>query len=238
MNDFNLASLNIDLNLDDDYDIDNLEDSKAILAFAEDQSNRISSLKECFEFIEKGDVKGTAIDDKLINKDILSTLFYLTDKIKPTLTLETGFVYGLAATTFLSAHELNNRQGGHVPVADTYFFEEGDKKSADLIKGYGFDSYQVMEHPPIIVLPQLLLQEVAPDLKVVFLNSAEGFEEACVEFFYIDKMLLEHGVLAINTNKSDAYKDLVTHIKDKRFDYKAKELDCGLVLFQKKPMQQ
>src|SRR5205085_9985278 len=47
-------------------------------------------------------------------------LFYLTRKLSPELTIETGFGYGMSASFILAAHKANAANGAHVSL-DPHF---------------------------------------------------------------------------------------------------------------------
>lgn len=157
--------------------------------------------------------------------------YYLVTTLKPILTIETGFRFGLAASVITLAHMKNALNGGHVPI----------QEQAKLVnEGTGFytmqrlklEGFQLMEHAPAIVLPQVFTQGLNQGLRFVYLNSAESTDEQIMEYFYLIRMLNEGGVMAINTTHP-ARRRLIDFIRSDRDDYAIRELTCDITLVQK-----
>jgi hypothetical protein len=157
-------------------------------------------------------------------------LYYLITETKPILTVETGFDHGLVASIMTAAHMVNELNGGHVPVqGQPRYLHEG--VGFFTIEKLNLVGYQIMEHEPAIVFPQLYLQKLNEGLALVYFNSAKDFDEQMMEYFYMNRLLNEGGIMVINTT-NPARQELVDYIRKNRFDYAVRELDCGMALVQ------
>lgn len=199
----------------------------------------MASLDDLLTMIETRRIKtengqDNALPDDAVTLTQAELFFYLITEIKPVLSIETGFHFGLAAGVITAAHMANGENGGHIPIQD---------QAKQVEEGTGFytlqrldlSGYQIMEHEPALVLPQIYLQQLSNGLKFVYFNSADNFEEQMMEYFYINRLLNEGGVMAINTG-SAARRELVDYIRKNRYDYAIRELDCGITLVQKPAM--
>src|SRR5690606_3097909 len=111
-------------------------------------------------------------------------LFYLVTAIRPVISYETGFDQGLAAALMTAAHMVNGEHGGHVPIQDDAKNVEGGI-GAKIFSELGLTGYQIMEHEPAHVLPQLFLQRLGQGLRLVYFNSATASDEQMMEYYYI-----------------------------------------------------
>ncbi len=145
--------------------------------------------------------------------------------------IETGFNLGLTAGVITAAHMRNGLNGGHVPIQDqAKIVAEGT--GFYTMQRLGLQGFQIMEHPPAVVLPQVYAQGLNQGLLFVYLNSAENADEQVMEYFYLNRMLNEGGVMAINTTHP-ARRRLVGFIREDRDDYAIRELSCDITLVQK-----
>ncbi len=211
--------------------------SKKIAAYAAEQANNSSVLAEILSIAKDRKIAspdGTMLDlpKNIARQDQLELLFYLTHTTKPILTAETGFNYGMTASAFLCAHALNHLKGGHVPIQNCAL-DINDGVGAHTLKRLRMENYQIMEHEPSIVLPEMLLQRLAPDLRLSYINGDDIYDEAMLEFYYFDRQTLANGIIAINTYKSKGRKDVLKFIKKYRPSYKIAETDCGITLIQR-----
>ena len=213
---------------------------KKIAAYVAEQTNNSSVLAEIMATADSRKLlapDGTLIDlpKDVARKNQLELLFYLTHILKPILTAETGFNYGMTASAFLCAHALNHLKGGHVPIQnEALSLHEGI--GAHTLHRLRLENYQIMEHEPCIVLPEMLLQRLAPDLRLAYINGADEYDEAMLEFYYLDRQTLSNGIIAVNTHKSKGRKDILKFIKKYRPTYKVAETDCGITLIQRDVM--
>ncbi len=210
---------------------------KKISTYASEQANNSSVLAEVLEIAQSRKLPGPEGEIISLPKNIarlnhLELLFYLTHHMKPILTSETGFNYGMTASAFLCAHALNNLKGGHVPIQNRAL-DINDGVGAYTLKRLRMENYQIMEHEPCIVLPEMLLQRLAPDLRLAYINGNDAYDEAMLEFYYLDRQTLPTGIIAINTHQSTERKDLLKFIKKFRPEYKIAETDCGIALIQR-----
>jgi hypothetical protein len=157
-------------------------------------------------------------------------LLYLVTETKPILTIETGFDHGLITAMFAAGHMYNGLKGGHVPM---------QSQPKYVLEGIGLYNmskldlklYQVMEHESAMVLPQMYLQKLNDGLALAYLNSATEFDEQMMEYFYLNKLLQEGGIIAINTSVP-ARRELVDYIRKNRFDTAIRDMDCDITLVQ------
>lgn len=194
------------------------------------------ALDEVLTYIERKQITNESgaivtVPDNVLTVEQAALLFYLIETTKPTLSVETGFTYGLAASVMTLAHMRNDQNGGHVPI------QENAKQIHDgigfyLLQKLGLRGFQLMEHEPAIVLPQLYMQQLNNGLTLVYLNSAEDADEQVMEYFYLIRLLNEGGIMAINTNHP-ARQKLVDFIRTDRDDFAVLALPCGITLIQK-----
>lgn len=156
-------------------------------------------------------------------------LFLLTH-IKPILSIETGFEKGIVAALMTAAHMVNGLKGGHVPMQNAAKIIHGGS-GYKLMQELGLEGYQIMEHDPSWVLPQVFMERLNDGLKFVYFNSARSFDEQMMEYFYISRMLNEGGVIAINT-REEARRKLVDYIRAAHQDWAVREIDETLTLVQ------
>lgn len=157
-------------------------------------------------------------------------LFYLIVRTQPILTLETGWGTGLTAAIITAAHMANGLAGGHVPIQDN---------AKDVLGGIGFHTferlgltgYQVMEHESAVVLPQMYLQNINHGLAFAYLNAATEFDEQMMEYYYVNRLLGEGGIIAINT-AVPARQMLVDTIRKTRHDYAVRDMGNHITLVQ------
>jgi len=203
---------------------------------AHEARNDTPQLDEVFSMIERREVidtngKNVKLKDGDITLEQAELLFYLIHEIKPILSVEMGFANGLAASVMTTAHMLNGLNGGHVPIEDQAKLVN-DGIGHHTMERLELTGYQIMEHEPALVLPQMLLQQLNQGLKLVYFNGARTFEEQMMEYYYMNRLLNEGGVLAINTANA-ARRELVDFIRRDRHDYAIRALSCGITLVQK-----
>lgn len=189
-----------------------------------------------FAMIEKGEIAlkdGTKakLKSEAPTLQQASWLYYLITTMKPILTVETGFDQGLTGAIMTAAHMANGLHGGHVPIQDEAKKVENGI-GFKLFTEFALSGYQIMEHEPAHVLPQLYLQRLNQGMRLVYFNDAVTSDEQMMEYYYLNLLLNEGGVFVINTAHT-ARRYLVDYLKENRHDYAMRELDCGLTLVQK-----
>jgi hypothetical protein len=198
-----------------------------------------AALEDLFTMIETRKIKiqngqEMVLPPQAITLEQAELFYYLITETKPILSLETGFHLGLAASVITAAHMMNGLNGGHIPIQE---------QAREVDQGIGLytlqrlnlSGYQIMEHEPALVLPQIYLQQINDGLRFAYFSSAEDFEEQMMEYFYVNKLLNENGIFAINM-ASPTRRDLLDYIRKVRHDYAIRELDCGIALVQKPAM--
>jgi hypothetical protein len=181
--------------------------------------------------IKTQDGKEIPLPSYAVTLEQAELFYYLVTEMKPILSIETGFNMGLTASVITLAHMVNGLNGGHIPI------QEQAKQVEHGVGFYtmerlGLTGYQIMEHEPALVLPQVYLQKLNDGLKFVLFSSSDDFEEQMMEYFYINRLLNEGGVMAINL-ASPARRQLLDYIRQNRHDYAIRELDCNIALVQK-----
>ncbi len=203
---------------------------------ANEARNRMASLDELFLMIERRAVlsqngKHIALADSDVTLAQAELLFYLITEIKPVLSVEIGFSSGLSTGVITSGHMLNGISGGHVPIQDQAKSVD-DGIGTHTMERLELSGYQIMEHETALVLPQLYMQQLNQGLKLVYFNGTESFEGQMMEYFYMNRLLNEGGVFAINTDHA-ARRELIDFIRRDRDDYAIRALSCGITLVQK-----
>lgn len=195
----------------------------------------LPALDKIFSMIEQGWVpnlhgKKYRLEEGDVTTAQAELLFYLVTETKPILTVETGFEHGLNAAVITAGHMYNGLNGGHVPVQN---------QPKAILDGIGFytmerlelNGYQIMEHETGTVLPQMYLQKLNQGLSFVYFSSATDFDEQMMEYFFLNRLLNEGGIMAINTH-APARQELVAYIRKARHDYAVRETPCGITLVQ------
>lgn len=195
----------------------------------------VSALDKIFSMIEQRWVpnihgKKYRLNDNDMTLEQAELLFYLVTETQPILTVESGFEHGLNAAIITAAHMYNGLNGGHVPIQN---------QPRNILDGIGFytlerlelTGYQIMEHESGTVLPQMYLQKLNQGLSFVYFNNATEFDEQMMEYFFLNRLLNEGGIIAINTGEQ-ARRDLIDYIRKARHDYAIRELKCGITLVQ------
>ena len=219
------------IKLADIPDQDNLND------YLRNEAENASVLKDLIKAIEQKKIENVIdetvpLPDSSLTIDQAALLFYLAHAPQPTLTLEIGFQYGLSSAFIITAHTLNNKNAGHAPIEHNAL-EKKSGIAAALLKHFGLENYQIMEHEPWAVLPQLLIQDIASDLELAFLNTSESFSDTLVNFYYIDKTLLDNGFIVFNTVRNDRYNEAIKTIEKHYEGYEKRVFENGLIVLQK-----
>jgi len=201
---------------------------------------KLAALDKLLTMIEQREIP--TVEGKMIalSKDDLSLqhaelLFYLITETKTILSVETGFGKGLAAAIMTAAHMVNDLNGGHVPIQASTDRGPDDIGSYTL-ENLGLSGFQIMDHETATVLPQMYLQKLNDGLSFVYFNHAREFDEQMMEYFYLNRLLHEGGIMAINTSDK-ARRELVDYIRRDRTDYAIRELDATITLVQKPQVQ-
>lgn len=179
-------------------------------------------------------ISALPLDEKDLSLAQGELLLYLVTTIKPILTVETGFDYGLVTGILSVGHALNGLSGGHVPMherASTMYRGAG----MHLLQTLEISGHQIMDHEPALVLPQIYTQKLNEGMNLAYMNYAQDFDEQMMEYFYLNRLLHEGGVIAI-PGDNNARNQLIAWLRQERHDYAVRELPCGITLVQKPPL--
>lgn len=171
------------------------------------------------------------LDDQDMTLEEAELLFYLVTETKPILTVETGLGKGLAAATMIIGHMQNDLNGGHVPLQ---IKSENTKENPGiaLLEAMPITGYQIMDHESALVLPQMYLQQLNDGLTLGYVNNATEFDVLMMEYFYLNRLLNEGGIMAIDT-RVKARRELVDYIRRERHDYAIRPISETMTLVQK-----
>lgn len=181
--------------------------------------------------VEGKKIKLSERDLSLVHAELM---FFLINETKTILSVETGFGKGLATGIITMAHHANDLHGGHVPMQARANRSEDDIGEY-LLQSLEIAGFQLMDHESANVLPQMYLQQLNEGLSFIYFNSARQFDEQMMEYFYLNQLLNEGGIMAINTQEKPR-QDLVDYIRRDRHDYAVREIDEKLTLVQKPMM--
>jgi len=168
---------------------------------------------------------GRVQDDagKLINAfphstryEIGTFLYNLIQEEKLEKTLEIGMAYGLSTLFICQAH--HDREIGHHIAVDP--FQSKAWKSIGLLnsKRAGLDNrLRFFESYSYEILPKLV--EKGEQLDFAFIDGSHLFDDAFIDFFYIDKILNVGGFIAFDDIWMPALKQLVNFVlKNKPYE--------------------
>jgi hypothetical protein len=109
-------------------------------------------------------------------------------------TLATGLGSGDSAMAIAAAHKQRS-DGLHIaidPAQESTFASEGMRR----LRGAGLlQRVRLITSPPELALPELLRDDTQLDLALI--EGANEFEAAFLEFFYLDRMLVTGGIIAL-----------------------------------------
>ena len=160
-------------------------------------------------------------------------LFYLTRKIMPTVTLETGFGFGMSACFMLAAHKINNISSVHVSI-DPHFRGWTNGVGIYTLKRLNLaDSHYLIERESSHVLPRLKLPKEAKKISSSFIDGNHLFDFALVDFFFIDRLTRPQGLIVFDDVSSPALTALVNFITANRNDYRLVRPNPRTIICQK-----
>jgi hypothetical protein len=212
-----------------------------MLAQLEVARHESHSLDEVVRFVETGRIPTASgeflkVPEDTITIDQVALLYYLTVTLKPILSVETDFGVGLMASVMTLAHMQNGLNGGHIPIQDqAKLAHEGI--GFYTMQRLGLVGFQLMEHAPAFVLPQVCMQGLNQGFRLAYLNGSGSLDEQIMAYYYLNKMLNPGGVLVVNTTHP-ARQKLVEFIQKERDDYAVRVMPCGITLIQKPDIQE
>lgn len=122
-------------------------------------------------------------------------LYSFIRELQPTRTIEIGMAYGLSSL-FICQALLDNGRGNHTAIDP---FQEKAYKSIGLLnieRANLKEIFRFYEAPSEEVLPQLISQNEIFDF--AFIDGSHLFDNAFVDFFFIDKMIQAGGYVAVD----------------------------------------
>jgi predicted O-methyltransferase YrrM len=129
--------------------------------------------------------------------------------VKPALSLEVGLAYGVSTLFICDAISSLPRPGRHI-VLDPY--QNGKWRGIGLrnIREAGCQSLvEFHEAPSEILLPRLL--EEGRVLDLVFIDGLHRFEQAFVEFYYVNRLLRPGGVVLFDDAARRSVNRVIRH---------------------------
>lgn len=110
-------------------------------------------------------------------------------------TLEIGFAYGMS--TLYICEAIKRREGARHIVIDPYQEKEFQNIGLLNLQKAGLSHLvQFYQQPSHVVLPELLQQ--GTNIQFALIDGAHLFDYALVDFFYVDKMLAEDGLVCLD----------------------------------------
>ena len=230
---FALQSLPLNFNIETD-----LPDQKQLEAYFTLHEKEISSISEISrvylnESVPDQSGQSIKIIPGAIAPDQGYLLFYLVRKLRPLVTLETGFGYGMSACFMLTAHKLNSIGSVHVSI-DPHFRHWTKGVGLYTLERLGLaDSHLLIERESSHVLPRLKLPKKEKKLQLSFIDGNHLFDRAMVDFFFIDQLTQPEGLIVFDDVSSPALTALLNFIAANRRDYRLLRPNPRTIICQK-----
>jgi predicted O-methyltransferase YrrM len=132
------------------------------------------------------------------------------EAVKPDLSLEVGFAYGVSALFACSALDRNAKPARHIvidPCQSTLF----DGIGLLNLERAGYRRFvELIEEPSEIALPRLL--QARTRVQAAIIDGWHTFDHALVDFFYVNKMLEPGGVVIFDDVNMPAIARLIGHV--------------------------
>jgi predicted O-methyltransferase YrrM len=131
--------------------------------------------------------------------------------VKPDVSVETGFAYGVATLFACAALEHNGKPARHIVIdpLQSVLFERIGLLNIERA-GYG-RFVELREAPSEIALPDLYHADTR--VQAAIIDGFHTFDHALVDFFYINKMLDVGGVVIFDDVSLPSLARLVAHIR-------------------------
>ena len=132
------------------------------------------------------------------------------ESVKPDVSVETGFAYGVATLFACAGLEHNQKPARHIvidPLQSSMFHMIGMLN----IERAGYGRFvELREAPSEIALPELLAADTR--IQAAIIDGFHTFDHALVDFFYINKMLEIGGVVIFDDVNLPSLARLIAHI--------------------------
>lgn len=130
--------------------------------------------------------------------------------VKPELSLEIGFAYGVSTLFVCDALEDNRRAAKHIVIDPCQHSEWGGIGLKNIARA-GYEHFiDFREEGSEITLPSLMARGTR--VKAAIIDGAHTFDHALVDFFYINKMLTVGGIIILDDTDFRSISQLVDHI--------------------------
>lgn len=130
--------------------------------------------------------------------------------VKPAISLEVGFAYGVSTLFVCEALAKINKPAKHI-VIDPFQFSEWRGIGLRNLKSAGYDNYlELREQRSEVALPHLLEEKTTLDMAII--DGWHTFDHALVDFFYVNKMLRTGGVVVLDDSSMPSVGKLVDHV--------------------------
>ena len=109
-------------------------------------------------------------------------------------TLEVGCAMGISSLYICAAH--NGVEGANHTIIDSMQTTDWNSIGITQLNKAGVDCYRLLEEPSEFALPRLA--EKGEKYDFCFIDGWHTFDHTLIDFFYIDRMLDEGGIVAID----------------------------------------
>jgi predicted O-methyltransferase YrrM len=152
-------------------------------------------IQDIFEKSQVADERGNthALRDG-IDPDEGTLLFSLISQHKFTRTLEIGCAFGVSSLYICEA--LSRLDSGHHTILDPNQSSEFHGIGIANLKRAGFHSFELIEKPSEVALPALLAE--GRKFQFALIDGWHTFDHTLLELFYINRLLEEGGIVAID----------------------------------------
>jgi predicted O-methyltransferase YrrM len=132
------------------------------------------------------------------------------EAVKPDLSLEVGFAYGVSTLFACSALARNAKPARHI-VIDPCQSSLYDRIGLLNIERAGYERFvELIEEPSEIALPRLL--HARTRVQAAIIDGWHTFDHGLVDFFYVNKMLDPGGVVIFDDVNMPAIARLISHV--------------------------
>ena len=188
-----------------------------------------SKLEEAYKTKKIPDSKGALIDfHSGITEEEALMLTRAINDLKPAKTLEIGLAMGASAICFTDAASRINPNSLHYALDPNQFSDYGGS-GFQLIQDAGLaKNFKLIEGKTHEVFHYFLENKIAIDM--AFIDGWHTFDYTLVDFFFIDKILKDGGILAFHDmyglSKQKVLRFIKTHRKyEILYEYRIKEKD-------------
>jgi predicted O-methyltransferase YrrM len=142
---------------------------------------------------------------------------------KPRVAVEVGMANGISTLAILSALEANGGEAQLISIDPNQSTRWRDCGRASVTRANLSHRHRVIEKPDSLALPELLATNTRIDFG--YIDGWHTFDYALVDFWYIDKMIPEDGVVAFNDCGWAAVEHVIRFVQSHR---RYREIDVGL----------